>query len=615
MRSLSLFILVIISLLTSQAQTAAPANEKELSRQRQVTMAVSLVEQTAAEAALWDDKKSTVEVFVVAADLLWDRNPARAAKWLTHAWEIIDQVAEDELNPALKEFMRSSSKTQLKSQVLRVAHSHDPSLADKFVNQLSEKEPDEKKDRGAFDDRTARSEQLLTLAKQAIETNPQLAFNLAQSSLTDGVSFTLQDVLTSLRKKDVELSNRLFDMALTRFSSGTPQPSEAEVLAGFLFQPGLTFSSNAAGQVIMVMNPLQRNQPEVSKSEPQRARRFLVAAYQAFFTRAVPLESPQDKQRAQKIWVFGNRNVGRYDTLAPEFSVPTRAYLAQLESKLFPAGRGDPFGNNRQQRGETASRTEKEISDARIATLEEMAEKTPDPAARDRAYVEAALAPDAQDYQRAKSIAEKISDETLKTDATSFILYRAALSFVGKKDLEKANELAPRITNLVRRALVRIAIAQKLLSDRNVTTAGTGEPTVEEQQSLDSLNEVERELRKEEPSVNTTKILFARTALLAKLDHNQAMIGLQQAVQSMNKLERFDLKDNLSPKLGIKGSPRSENLADAPRVGFNLRTSIEPLISSEFENIANLIDSLKAREVRGVARVEVARLYLEKNKK
>lgn len=610
MKLLSLFILGIISLSTSQAQRPTPENEKQLKRQRQQAHAVSLIEQTASEAALWDDKKSAIEALTTAADLLWGKNPARAARWLTRAWEMIDQVPEGELNPALKEFKRESNKVLLMSQVLRVAHSHDPKLADQFVTQLSEKEPEERKDRGAFDDRTARSEQLLRLARQAVETNPQLAFNLAQQSLNDGLSFNLQDVLTSLRKRDVELSNRLFDIALTRLSAGTPEPAEAEVLAGYLFQPGLTFSSNSAGQVIMVMNPMQRSEPAVSQSEPQRARGFLVTAYQAFFTRPLPIESPQDRQRAQKIWVFGNRNVSRYDTLAPEFSVPTRAYLAQLEGKLFPEGRGDPFGNSRNQRGETTARTEKELWDSRITALEERAEKTSDPVARNLAFIEAALAPDAQDYQRAKSIAERISDEELKADTISFVYYRAALSFVGKKDQEKAEELTAKIADATRRAVVKIAMSQNLLSERN---AGT-DPKVEEQRAFDLLNELERELRREGPSSNTAKILLGRAALLAKLNNDEALVGLQQALQLINKLERFELKDNSAPKLGIKGSPRSENLADAPRVGFSLRSAVEPLVASEFENITNLADGLKVREVRGIARLEIARLYLEKMK-
>lgn len=75
------------------------------------------------------------------------------------------------------------------------------------------------------------------------------------------------------------------------------------------------------------------------------------------------------------------------------------------------------------------------------------------------------------------------------------------------------------------------------------------------------------------------------------------------------------MKDSSAPKLGIKGSWRSENLADAPRVGFGFRSAIEPLMSGEFESVLNLADSLKVREVRGLAQLEIARLYLEKEKR
>jgi len=600
-----LLLLGIVSLSPLAQQRSTPANEKDLKRQRQQARAIALIEQVGAEAELWDDKRSAVEALANAADLLWDRNPARASKWLRKAWDAVDQVTESEQNPELKQFVRQSDKARLKSLVLRVAHSHDPKLADKFVQEIAEEQPEQKKDRGAFDDRTARSEQLLWLAQQALETNPQLAFNLAQRSLTDGLSFTLQNLMTGLRKKDVALGNQLFDLALARFSSGAPDPSEAEVLAGYLFQPGISFSSNAAGVVIMSMNPMYRGEPAVFKSEPERAHRFLLAAYQTFFTRPLPLETQEERQRAQKIWVFGNRNSGRYEMVAPEFSVPLKSSLAQLESKLFPEGRGDPFANSRKSSGEPRP-SEKELYESRIAALEERAEKTADPAARNLAYVEAVLAVDVEDYPRAKSIAEKISDDTLKADAISFVLYRSALAQVRKKDFDKATELAPQIANAPRRAVVKIAIAQSLFSD-----SAAEDTKLAQQKGFDLLNEIERELRKEEPSANVAKILLSRVGLIATLDRDQALVSLEQSFAVVNKLDRIDLKDNSAPRLGIKGSWRSENLADTPRVGFSFRSAIERLIPAEFENLVNLTDSLKVREVRGLAQLEIARVFLE----
>lgn len=604
-------ILAIVSLPQLAQQRSRPADEIDLKRQHQQARAISLIEQVGSEAELWDDKRSAVEALAIAADVLWDRNPSRASKWLMRAWDLVDQVSESEQNPALKEFVRQSDKAQLKSMVLRVAHDHDRKLADKFVEQIAQQQPEQKKDRGAFDDRTARSEQLLWLAQQSLETNPQLAFSLAQRSLSDGLSFTLQNLMTGLRKKDVELSNQLFDLALTRFSREAADPSEAEVLAGYLFQPGISFSSNSAGVVIMSMNPAFRNEPAVFTTEPERAHRFLMVAYEMFFTRPLPLESQEERQRAQKAWVFGNRNLGRYDSVAPEFSVPLKSYLTQLESKLFPQGRGDPFANNRRQSGEPKP-SDKELYESRIASLEERAEKTADPTARNLAYVEAAIATNVEDYLRAKSIAEKISDETLKVDAVSFVLYRAALGFVRKKEFDKAAELPPKITSNARRAMVKIAIAQSLLSDQNAKGSDAEELKLDQEKGFDLLNEVERELRKEEPSPNVVKILLSRVALTAKVDKDQSLIALEQSLQSINKLDRFDLKNSSPPKLGIKGVWRTESLADTPRVGFSFPSAIAPVISDEFENVLNLADSLKVREVRGIARLEIARLYLEK---
>jgi hypothetical protein len=239
------------------------------------------------------------------------------------------------------------------------------------------------------------------------------------------------------------------------------------------------------------------------------------------------------------------------------------------------------------------------VYESRIAALEERAEKTVDPTARNLAWVEVALAVDVEDYVRAKSFAEKISDDTLKADAISFVLFRSALAQVRKKEFEKATELAPQIASLPRRAVVKIAIAQGLTDDRQQTR-------------FDLLTEVERESRKEEPSANVAKILLGRVALIATLDRDQGLVALEQSLQAINKLDRFDLKNSSAPKLGIKGSWRSESLADIPRIGFSFRSAIEPLIATEFENVVNLTDTLKGREIRGLAQLEIARLFLEK---
>ena len=262
-------LLVSTGLSQQSAQQPGPISEKELKLQRQRLQAISMIKQSAAEAPLWDNKKAAVQVLADAADLLWDENPGQGAAWLTRAWNLIEQVSLSPQDEKFKEFFSPSDQSDLRTVVLRVARKHDPKLAEKFLKQLSEKDPNEKekKNRGAFDDRTARSEQLLRLAQQAVDTDPELAFSLAEASLADGISYGLQNVLTNLRKKSTDLANRLFDLALARFSSGQPDASEAEPLAGYLFLSGVSFSSNSTGVTIMAMSPSLRGLPAVAPSE------------------------------------------------------------------------------------------------------------------------------------------------------------------------------------------------------------------------------------------------------------------------------------------------------------------------------------------------------------
>src|SRR5215203_4516547 len=120
--------------------------------------------------------------------------------------------------------------------------------------------------------------------------------------------------------------------ALTRFSESAPETYEAEILAGYLFDSGVTFSVDSLGRNIFSMSPTQRKILPAAADEPQRARSYLVFTYQAFFSRPMSLETTASRQVAQGVLALGKRLAGRYSALAPEFSVPTQTFLAQLES-------------------------------------------------------------------------------------------------------------------------------------------------------------------------------------------------------------------------------------------------------------------------------------------
>ncbi len=379
------FLVVILMLPVSiftQKITPKPTpkvlTEREQKIQSQKFQAVSMVTKTAEEATFWEDKKAAVEALADAADLLWEENAAQSAKWLLKAWNLIDEVPETPKDAKMSEFFNRSDKSGLRAAVLKVAYKHDTPLAEKFIKQLTEKEPDEKKDKGAFDDKSVRSEQLLTLALQAVETNPNLAFNLAQRSLADGISFSFQTVLTSLRQKDVNLANRLFDAALARLSS----PDEAQILAGFLFKSGFTFAANSSGGMILAVNPAQQNLPAVAQSEPNRAKNFLSASYQSFFARPILLDTPESKRKAENILLLANTIFGQYNTYAPELSQPIKAFLTQLQSQLYPNRQNQSSENKSRLSSLPKDATKEETYEALIGDLEEKADKENDPIAK-----------------------------------------------------------------------------------------------------------------------------------------------------------------------------------------------------------------------------------------
>jgi len=85
-------------------------------------------------------------------------------------------------------------------------------------------------------------------------------------------------------------------------------------------------------------------------------------------------------------------------------------------------------------------------------------------------------------------------------------------------------------------------------------------------------------------------------------------------VQAINKVEKFDLLDRAAPDLRLAADPKSGATLETPRIGFDFGSAIDPLITTDFEQVASVVERLTTKEVAGVGRLEAAKLYLQKNK-
>ena len=103
--------------------------------------------------------------------------------------------------------------------------------------------------------------------------------------------------------------------------------------------------------------------------------------------------------------------------------------------------------------------------------------------------------------------------------------------------------------------------------------------------------------------------------MLAKVNHDQALTSLEEAVEMINKLDRFDLRNGAAPNLGIGAVSTSGATVATPSIGFDFRSAIDPLIERDFEQVSAIAGRFESRELSGIARVEVAKLYLNKTRR
>jgi hypothetical protein len=589
---------------SERQRTLEKQNQDDLKRSK----AVYLVEQTASEAVLWDDREAAVSALTQAADLLWDEN-LKARVWLTKAWDLIEKIDERENSEELRQIWRGSQGSRLRTIVLNVALRRDSKLADCFLQKLELSQVDDKAERGAFDDHTARSEQLLRLAMNAIETNPALALNLAERSLGDGISFNLQTVLLRLRQKDVGLANRLFDSALARLVNGPTAFSDHQVLASYLFKPGQVPARLPDGNVTVAVVQTQLPAQSPAEFDPARARSFLIVVHRRLLAEPFPLK--EQSQAAAEFILLTNSLAQPFQMYAPDLwvGIQARTQFAAAAPKAWAKPNAEVTETVREAARNGAPA--EEVSRLRVDALEKVAEKEFNLLARKLRFAEAALATAPKDFERGKGLANRIeNDDKLHQQIVAFLYYRAALTCFAENDLEKAEELALKIPSSLERALTLIAVAQKLAAVKPQSKEETWTSGMAHQRAVELLFEADKSLKREDASPNIAKVRLGKTAISYLVDSSQALIDFEQAIAIINRLERFDPTDEGAPRLGIEGFSTTKFTVPRVSFGFGFRNALEPLVTEDFDRTAAAIDGLASPSVRGLCRLEAARQIL-----
>lgn len=220
----------------SAQQSPDPQQQEEKAKLER--KAAVLLEQVVTEAQSLKLPENRIRVQVAAADMLWERNQARARGLFSDAGAILGQMTLD-VDRADRDEMQTLS--QLRQNLVLTAARHDAELGYQIFRSTqppaSTAGANDRARRGNFDPQGNLEQNLLaTIAA----TDPKVAYQKASESLDKGEYPTaLNRVLSQLQAKDPEAFKKLSDKTLSRLGADNLLASrEATTLAMGLLMPG-----------------------------------------------------------------------------------------------------------------------------------------------------------------------------------------------------------------------------------------------------------------------------------------------------------------------------------------------------------------------------------------
>lgn len=559
-----------------------------------------VLREVADEAPRWKDDAAAASVQAQIADLTWARDAAWARAVLTRAWESARRAPKSQAEHS--PFRNSPPGAEAQREVIVAARRRAPELAERWLAQMAEdakEAKDDKTSRGVFDDRTPRNAVLLQMAEEAVAGDPRAAADLAGASLQDGISFALQDVLVKLREKEPALAQALFERAVERLRvSGTSDPNELLVLLAYLYTPGRTRAANTSASRTSFQLAVNPNAPRLvplGVSNPALAQSFLRLASSLLLSAPLPSATANPSETARSEISAIDALLAYASRSLPDAAALLQAKAAQIERDANFSPR--PASDERREpppraEGESEADYSKRLGAAHVDEPEDAARKETDQLRRDTRYAEAALATDAEAYERGFDLADKISDDSLRDGVRDWLAYRASLEFAGRGEAERAYELSQKNGDAAERAAGLVAGARALLKGKN--NEGRARAWLEEARAL---------IRKADPDANWSRIAFGVAAAYATLDETLGLESLRDAVGVMNRTaERADVTVERAPFIKKIGGFREAGIDFTyGTTGFGLNAAVRAFRPGGFESVLNIIDGISDREARGRA--------------
>src|ERR1043165_6696161 len=249
---------------TSQSATAQASPDPQQQQDEKAKLekkALALLEQVVTDSQGLKLPENKLRVQIAAADMLWDKNPARARGLLTDGGAMLGQMML-EMNRQDRDDLQTVN--QLRQELVLTAGRHDADLGYQLLHSTQPPPQPQSQKAVAFGpgrgngnrpgiifDQLGNNNLEQQLLSTVAVTDPKYAYQKAIESL-DKNEFpqSLSRILTQLQTKDQELFKKLSDKTLNRLASDSLLSSnQASGVAMNLLMPGpIPASTSTAGQ-------------------------------------------------------------------------------------------------------------------------------------------------------------------------------------------------------------------------------------------------------------------------------------------------------------------------------------------------------------------------------
>lgn len=554
--------------------------------------ALAVLERLLSSSKEFDDDQVRIKAQVQAADILWPYDEPRARGIFKDAF---DATASAKLEKG-KEATAPASPLggaaplmTLRGEVLSVVARRDPDLAESLIGSL-------KKDARGEDDATnpdkaeqgAGSGLYLETALSIAETNPRRAVRLAEAGLEGGLYLdpSLVRVLYALRRTSPAQADALYKSVLATARRRQGYSSVNLTILATYALPEFSASSAYSGDTLPVAGA------EAQATGPL-AVEFLDFAFETYTALAFPPPTPTTGAEARPAsvpnpidYMTGQRLQPFFARYMPEKAVLFRGALEAIAVRLKQNSLMEAVSNLSQS--------------GSADDIAKQAEATTDSFQRDLLYFRAALsASGAGEFERALSLAEKISAEDFRDELESNVRFSASTDLLGKGEIDASLGYAKEISDVQRRALLLAKIARTLLDKQNIPRAS------------EVLSEAEKTIGRSKDGMEKAQALLIITEVKIRLDPTQGFESMEATVKAFNEADAAPApKSDATPGIG---SMMKTMFAGMFRLGSpDFAPSFSLLAATDFNRAIQLAQKLTRKDGAILAQLAACRRVLIK---